>query len=454
MGQIIDLSHFSIWLLILSACKGFALFTIIHTLYKDKFNSFITLITTLVSASVWNIASQYVKLQAEKNSVFTLLIYILLILFIFAVFAISIDTKAKNKITGSLLIFAIYIFIWIGTSALLSFVWSKLGYQNLIDNLPIYKSTIALTLSNALTYLVGGYVVSFLLRLFKIKAKDFKAKYLYFYIFPITNILPIIICATQKAFWEKSSADLLYQNILICITFAVVSAIDFASIFIVDAIRKTDEKNNELLVLSTKNEIEYQSLELIKAERESLRHVKHDIKNIHLTVKELILSGKSEQALDILNQSNDELTSIDGIRLCNNDIINTVFYIKSKEAKTENIKLNVEADIQNDVKIQNIDLARILLNLCDNAINATSECDKKEIDFSITVSDKQIKIDTINPFINKKREIREGHGNGTKIIKEIAKNHGGDYKASGENGIYTTHTTLRNIEISTKVKTS
>ena len=39
MGQIIDLSHFSIWLLILSICKGFALFTIIHTLYKDKFNS-------------------------------------------------------------------------------------------------------------------------------------------------------------------------------------------------------------------------------------------------------------------------------------------------------------------------------------------------------------------------------------------------------------------------------
>lgn len=400
MGQIIDLSHFSIWLLILSICKGFALFTIIHTLYKDKFNSFITLITTLISISAWNLVNQYSKLLAEKadNSAFVMLSYVSLILFIFAVFAISIDTKTKNKITGSLLIFGLYIFIWIGSSAILSFIWSKVGYQDLIDNLPTYKSTIALTLSNALTYLFGGYIVSFFLRLSKIKASDFKAKYLYFYIFPVTNILPLIICASTKAFWEESNGDLLYQNIIICITFIVVAIIDFATIFVVDSIRKTDDKNEELLILSTKNEIEYQSLELIKAEREGLRHIKHDIKNIHLTVKELILSGNNEQALDILNQSNDELTEIDGLKLCG------------------------------------------------NAINATKECNKKEIYFSITASDKIIKIDTKNPFINRKKVIQEGHGNGTKIIKEIAEKHGGDYKASSENGIYTTHTTLRNIE--------
>lgn len=400
MGQIIDLSHFSIWLLILSICKGFALFTIIHTLYKDKFNSFITLITTLISISAWNLVNQYSKLLAEKadNSAFVILSYVSLILFIFAVFAISIDTKTKNKITGSLLIFGLYIFIWIGSSAILSFIWSKVGYQDLIDNLPTYKSTIALTLSNALTYLFGGYIVSFFLRLSKIKASDFKAKYLYFYIFPVTNILPLIICASTKAFWEESNGDLLYQNIIICITFIVVAIIDFATIFVVDSIRKTDDKNEELLILSTKNEIEYQSLELIKAEREGLRHIKHDIKNIHLTVKELILSGNNEQALDILNQSNDELTEIDGLRLCG------------------------------------------------NAINATKECDKKEIYFSITATDKIIKIDTKNPFINRKKVIQEGHGNGTKIIKEIAEKHGGDYKASSENGIYTTHTTLRNVK--------
>lgn len=96
MGQIIDLSHFSIWLLILSICKGFALFTIIHTLYKDKFNSFIT----LISISAWNTVNQYSKLLAEKadNSAFVILSYVSLILFIFAIFAISIDTKTKTKL--------------------------------------------------------------------------------------------------------------------------------------------------------------------------------------------------------------------------------------------------------------------------------------------------------------------------------------------------------------------
>lgn len=73
------------------------------------------------------------------------------------------------------------------------------------------------------------------------------------------------------------------------------------------------------------------------------------------------------------------------------------------------------------------------------------ECNKKEIYFSITASDKIIKIDTKTVY-KRKKVIQEGHGNGTKNIKEIAEKHGGDYKASNENGIYTTHTTLRNIE--------
>lgn len=156
----------------------------------------------------------------------------------------------------------------------------------------------------------------------------------------------------MKAFWEESNGDLLYQNIIICITFIVVAIIDFATIFVVDSIRKTDDKNAELLILSTKNEIEYQSLELIKAEREGLRHIKHDIKNIHLTVKELILSGNNEQALDILNQSNDELTEIDGLRLCRNDIINTVFYIKQRKPRLKILSLMLKSTFKITLKLK------------------------------------------------------------------------------------------------------
>lgn len=445
--QIIDLREFSIWMLMLSICKGFAIFTIIHTIYKDKFNSFITLITTLTSVTVWNIINQHIKSISENNesSIFMFLSYIALALFIFIIFAISIEAKTKTKIMGTLLIFGLYLLIWIGTSGFLSYMWYIFGYSDFIDGLPSYCSTISLTLSTAVTYLVGGYLISFFFSMFKIKSKELKSKYLYFYIFPITNILPLIIAMSSDSYLNYDKP--IYQNVLIDVTFVVVSIIDFSTVFVVDAIKKTDDKNEMLLIQSAKNEFEYQNLELIKAEQEQLVRMRHDIKNINLTAKDLILSGNSGKAIEILDSSSNELDRAGDLRLCNNEIINTVFYIKSKEAKNKDIEFDISTDIQNTVKIENIDFARVLLNLCDNAINATEACGGKTIKFSIKITDKMITVDTENSFIEKSGKPEKGHGNGTKIIKQIAENHGGEYTNTKNGNIYTTHTAMRNIAI-------
>ncbi len=160
-----------------------------------------------------------------------------------------------------------------------------------------------------------------------------------------------------------------------------------------------------------------------------------------------IENGEIDKTKGLINQATNELSSVSGVPLCRNGIINTALYIKSNEAKQYGISLKIDIDESNDAHINDLDLSRILLNLCDNAINAVKECDDKTVNIRIDIGDKLIKIGTSNHYIKKKRVIKAGHRNGEKIITEIAKKYGGTYEKSATDDMYTTSTTMRNIEI-------
>ncbi len=150
----------------------------------------------------------------------------------------------------------------------------------------------------------------------------------------------------------------------------------------------------------------------------------------------------------MLDDSTDEVTKISGITPCRNNIINTVLYMKSNEAQEQGVTILSEINEPSDCKIPDIDISRILLNLCDNAINAAKECDKRQIKINIEINDKLIKINTENHYIpHKAKKPLPDHGNGTKIIKQISKKYGGEFKISKSEEIYQTYTYLRNINI-------
>lgn len=183
-------------------------------------------------------------------------------------------------------------------------------------------------------------------------------------------------------------------------------------------------------------------------EQEQLRRIRHDIRNLNKTAKDLIISGKTDEAIKLLDESSEETTKIADIDLCRSSIINTVLYMKTSEAKEFGVRFFTDINENTDCKISDIEIGRILLNLCDNATNAAKECENKQVKIQIDINDKLIKIHTENHFVNAKtKKPLLNHGYGTKIIKQISKKYGGEYTAKASDDIYTTDTVLRNIDM-------
>ena len=450
MDRIIDLTDFSFFFLLFSFSKSFSDFVIIHSFMKDKYNKFVTLFTTVFLYTLYDITNQNLKpIEDESNDFsYTFLVAVgLLFLVHFTTITVCTEGTLKNKFFHSVGITFLSLVKWILTGMTGSFFFIN-ELNGTVGNLPSYEMSLGLLLCASLIYFVYGYLFALLFKLFsKNMRSTFSLKYAYFYFFPIANIIPAVLLLGIT----PTKANVEYEKgyfILCTFIYIIAFSIDLFSILIIDKIIYTDERNKQLTVIATKNKLEYQSALIVKEEQEHLKRFRHDIRNINKTVKGLIKAGETDKAIQLLDESSVEAEKTSGVTLCRCNIINTVLYMKSNEAKEHGIAILCNVTESSTCKLSDIDISRVLLNLCDNAINAAKECDEKQIKIDIEINDKLIKINTENHYIpHKTKRPSPEHGNGTKIIKQISKKYGGEYKAEATDGIYKTQTYLRNINI-------
>ena len=451
MDRIIDLTEFSFFFLLFSFSKSFSDFVIIHSFMKDKYNKFVTLFTTVFLYTLYDIINQILKSIEDNLTGFDYLFLLrlgLLFLIYFIVISVCTEGTTKKKVLRTFEIIILSQIKWIFSGMTESFFFINEQNGVVVENMPSYQMRIDELLSISLIYFVYGYLFALMIKMFsKNMRSTFSLKYAYFYFFPIANIIPAVLLLGKTP--TKANVEYEKGYFIICTFIYIIAfSIDLLSIFIIDRIIYTDERNKQLTVIATKNELEYQSALIVKEEQEHLRRFRHDIRNINKTVKSLLEAGKTDEAMKLLDESSVEAEKTSGVTLCRCHIINTVLYMKSNEAKEHGIAILCNVTENSACKLSDIDISRVLLNLCDNAINATKECDKKQIKIDIEINDKLIKINTENHYIpSKTKKPSPEHGNGTKIIKQISKKYGGEYKAVATDRIYKTQTYLRNINI-------
>ncbi len=452
--ETVRLSGFTVWFWGIVITRAFALFVIVHTIYKDRRNPATSLLISFISCFTYTYL-KYNLTTLPKDTIdwnYTIYEIVQIVCIFIAVYFMSEKTTGKKTVFR-----AVFIYFLTVIENLFSAVISFAIINSVIPEVYLFDSSnndiSILSRPNYYTVctlaVILSYPIAYVVKLLKYrKEKTFQFKYTVFYLLPLIGLMPIfasiILPADSLPNGSSNSAYNVMNNIIICID----AVLCFSVIFVIDKIEIIDEKNRLLTIKATKNELEYQNALIINNEQEHLRQIRHDIRNINKTVKELIAAGEIDEAIKMLDDSTDEVTKISGITPCRNNIINTVLYMKSNEAKEHEISILSEISETADCKISNIDISRILLNLCDNAINATKECDERQIKINIDINDKTVKISTENHYIPQKaKKPLPDHGNGTKIIKQISKKYGGEFKISKSEEIYQTYTYLRNINI-------
>jgi hypothetical protein len=180
----------------------------------------------------------------------------------------------------------------------------------------------------------------------------------------------------------------------------------------------------------------------------------HDMRH-HINVIHAFLTDNNiSEAENYLTKLNVNLSNIVVKQYCENYMLNVILSSYISKANDENIEVQCNAEISENIKIDNIELGLIFTNAIENAIIACKKIDTLS-DRKITIACKehynQIYIQISNPFVGEVQFNGEypvsndkDHGIGTRSIATIAEKYDGIFSFKAEGSMFKTTVILNN----------
>ena len=186
----------------------------------------------------------------------------------------------------------------------------------------------------------------------------------------------------------------------------------------------------------------------------SARSIRHDYANHVQILHGLLKLKKGDEALEYLNSLRSEMQELTPIPIETNNPALLVL-LQTKMIQAQNNKIEVNLDISKDTfdKIKTIDLIKILSNLFDNAIDATTKLPEQErrIDITCKIETSYCLIEVKNSgptipnteklkifnagYTSKKLETDKVQGQGLFIVQQVVDKYKGSIELDSENGV-------------------
>ena len=223
-----------------------------------------------------------------------------------------------------------------------------------------------------------------------------------------------------------------------CIYMVMSGASIIALLYYVVSLENKARLEEELRDTRYRMELEQAHYRSVEIRQEELSRIRHDFNNQLAVICSLMSSGEEDEAQQMIRQLGDDIAATRENPYCCNPVINAVLTEKEKLCREKNIVLITELDIPADPGAEQVHLCSIFANLLDNAISGAANCGMSptQIQLSSAVAGDYLLIKTVNPSAPP-RKPGQGHGYGSRILKELSERYGGSYQTSFENGIYT-----------------
>ena len=228
---------------------------------------------------------------------------------------------------------------------------------------------------------------------------------------------------------------------------ALVVVMNFFIVFLYDSLISSMRKNNRNILIEEQNQSYAKELELVMEAQNSMKTLRHDLKNHIIAVRALIKERVYEQAEKYLQQLYDAAGGKRGSDYGNIAVDSMINY-KAEEAAKDRIRLVTDIQVPADLPVPHFDLSVILGNLLDNAITAVRNVPDEDRCIRLTMKYKQncLNLVLINPYmgkLNKRKDVllstkenKEEHGLGLQSVKKIIAKYNGKMEITGKDNIF------------------
>lgn len=174
-----------------------------------------------------------------------------------------------------------------------------------------------------------------------------------------------------------------------------------------------------------------------------LQMLRHDMRHKMLLLSDYIRSENHPAAEQYISSMIADIGQSTPQTYCDNHSVNVVLSYYSKIAEEKGITFSTSICLPAALKISQTDLAVVLSNGLENAINAQEHCGDKKVFVKGFMEAGKIYLEIKNPFNSSVAfngtlpcSKQENHGFGTKSMAAIVEKYDGVYSFSAENGYF------------------
>lgn len=406
-------------------------FVIVHSVFCDRYNSTVTIICIFVGKLVTSIHPE------SDDDLWNIIGFFTWVILLFMIIWLVTTGKIFFKIF--IAIFSnVYYLIIISLLSIICPLFSG-NTQNTFGRTDMYLWFFCTTL---IVLIAFSFLFAFFSKLISHRIRrNYNVKYAIFFLFPMTHICYFLLFISPPS----SNSELF--DVLLLSTFVFTLIANFFLCLKIENMMRTETQNAKMKKDLIDMKIKYNKAVLLNQDKQDFQKTRHDLLNIISTAQGLIEIGNVEKASQILASLSDHIyTSVDS-RICVNETLRVIIFCKQQTAASLNINVDFNVIEDSILRIADYDLSRILTNIIDNAIEACSMAPKHECKILITITNDFFTIQSTNTYLPEKKMHIPSRGNGTKIVKELARKYAGSYTFSQTEDYYFTKTILKNKQL-------
>lgn len=253
-------------------------------------------------------------------------------------------------------------------------------------------------------------------------------------------IVGISAIMTVISFYSLGTSSIYTITMLVSII-----VLSFTAFFMYrDILNLFEERQNEIRLQNQYELIKIQK-ESIEESAENLRRLEHDLRN-KLTPIAFMVKDNNVNISDYINEIINEFSEKTVFNSSGLTELDSIVNIKMKKAESAAIDFSYDIRPIGDCPVSGMDLAVIVGNLLDNAIEACLKIDNGWIEISVRIVKGVLIIEVSNNFdgnIKKngdefvsRKENKDFHGMGIRNIKDILKKYDGEIEFSYSGTIF------------------
>ena len=271
----------------------------------------------------------------------------------------------------------------------------------------------------------------------------FRKKWLSIYILPITTYLTVYVIYRSMQYYQN-------QVFLTNLTLASLIMLIISNMLIVKLMNDFHNEvvnENKLILAEKMIEQQQKQYQMMFEENEVIHKLRHDQKNFIIGLLSQIQNKDYDEMVKQLNAQLQELQAGSGQNICGNSVIDTIINYKISEAKKKNIKIDFHYKGLHNIQISGIDLAILLGNALDNAMEATEkieETEKRTVELYIYLKGNQLVVIIENNVIQNvdvdhlQTEKTGNHGYGVVNMKSVVNKYAGSLSFFCEDKVFKT----------------